>query len=183
MLTAMPVPRDWLPIPNCYWVLKGNLLAGEYPASESEPLSAQRLSGFLEAGVRSFLDLTSPGELLPYEGLLARLAADLGTSARHLQFPILDRGTPSPSLMTSILDTIDAELGAGRKVYVHCWGGVGRTGTVVGCYLVRHGATGREALRQLSDWWQNVPKSAYHPRSPETDEQVDYILSWNNAHI
>ena len=31
-------------------------------------------------------------------------------------------------------------------MYLHCWGGVGRTGTVVGCWLVRHGRTGDEAL-------------------------------------
>ena len=50
--------------------------------------------------------------------------------------------------MASILDAIDAALDGGKTVYVHCWGGVGRTGTVVGCWLVRHGKTGDEALRQ-----------------------------------
>jgi len=36
--------------------------------------------------------------------------------------------------MHEILDTIDAALSAKRIVYVHCWGGVGRTGTVIGCH-------------------------------------------------
>lgn len=33
-------------------------------------------------------------------------------------------------------------LAAGQTVYVHCYGGIGRTGTVVGCWLVRHGLSG-----------------------------------------
>ena len=41
--------------------------------------------------------------------------------------------------MTRILDDVDAALADGGAVYVHCWGGIGRTGTVVGCWLVRHG--------------------------------------------
>jgi protein tyrosine phosphatase len=39
----------------------------------------------------------------------------------------------------NVLDFIDAELAAERPVYVHCFGGIGRTGTVVGCWMIRHG--------------------------------------------
>ena len=46
-----------------------------------------------------------------------------------------------------ILDEIDGAILNGKTVYVHCLGGIGRTGTVVGCYLVRHGiAAGGKAL-------------------------------------
>jgi protein-tyrosine phosphatase len=71
----------------------------------------------------------------------------------------------------------------GRKIYLHCWGGIGRTGTTVGCYLVRHGRTGEEALRQLAEWWKKVPKSRIHIHSPETHEQADFILKWNEHDI
>jgi protein-tyrosine phosphatase len=80
--------------------------------------------------------------------------------------------------MTTILNTIDTELQAGRKIYLHCWGGIGRTGTTVGCYLVRRGKTGDEALQQLAKWWQTVPKSQIHLRSPETREQAEFIRNW-----
>ena len=80
--------------------------------------------------------------------------------------------------MANILDTIDMSLQEGHKIYLHCWGGIGRTGTTVGCYLVRRGKTGEEALRQLAEWWQKVPKSQYHPRSPETHEQAEFIRTW-----
>jgi hypothetical protein len=43
---------------------------------------------------------------------------------------------------------------------------------------VRRGKTGDEALRQLAEWWQTVPKSHIHQRSPETREQVEFIRNW-----
>ena len=79
--------------------------------------------------------------------------------------------------MVAILDAIDHALAEGRNVYVHCWGGVGRTGTVVGCWLVRHGRTGDEALDQVADWWQSMEK-ADRRRSPETREQRTYVREW-----
>ena len=80
--------------------------------------------------------------------------------------------------MVKILDTIDEALAEGHTVYVHCWGGIGRTGTVVGCHLVRHGKQGEEALEEIARWWQTIEKRPRHPRSPETEAQVDYILNW-----
>ena len=97
---------------------------------------------------------------------------------KHQRFAIGDFGLPAPELMESILDMLDAELQAGRKIYLHCWGGIGRTGTTVGCYLVRHGKTGEEALRQLAEWWRTVPKSHIHQHSPETREQAEFIRNW-----
>lgn len=52
--------------------------------------------------------------------------------------------TPTVDQMRAILDAIDRA--AGSIVYVHCWGGHGRTGTVAGCYLVRHGQDTRQSL-------------------------------------
>ena len=85
---------------------------------------------------------------------------------------------PSVEAMTSILDAIDGAMEAGRTVYVHCWGGIGRTGTVVGCWLVRRGDTGDEALDQIAEWWKHVEKSWRVPRSPQTHEQHEYVRRW-----
>jgi protein tyrosine/serine phosphatase len=83
--------------------------------------------------------------------------------------------------MIAILDFLDLSLAQNRKVYLHCWGGVGRTGTVVGCFLRRRGLSGPEALARLGSWWSAVPKRVHHPRSPETDAQVDFIMDWHDA--
>ena len=72
-------------------------------------------------------------------------------------------------------------LERGGTVYVHCWGGVGRTGTVVGCHLVRRGMTGDEALARVGELFTNMEKSSRRSRSPETDEQEAYVREWGEA--
>lgn len=168
-----------LPLPETYWVEPGRLLAGEYPGGEGDFQTRKRLDALLAAGMDTFIDLTTPGELPPYHSVLAEEARALGQQVSYRRFTIGDFGLPAPGQMSQILDCIDSALAAGGKVYLHCWGGIGRTGTTVGCYLVRHGMSGEEALRQLAKWWKRVPKSAYHPHSPETFQQRRFILDWN----
>ena len=67
-----------------------------------------------------------------------------------------------------ILDAIAAELDRG-VVYVHCWGGVGRTGTVVGCLLADRGLGYDEALAELAALRAGTRKG--DRAAPETDEQ------------
>ena len=163
--TNMKTPKR--PLPQSYWVKPGKLLAGEYPGNYSVILTRQRVDALLEAGFDTFIDLTKPNETIPYSKILFEQAQAYEIDAEHLNFPIGDFGLPSRELMEKILDTIDNKLESGHKIYLHCWGGIGRTGTTVGCYLVRHGKTGNAALKQLAKWWKTVPKSHYHPHSPE----------------
>jgi predicted protein tyrosine phosphatase len=167
------------PIPESYWVELDRLLAGEYPAHFDAELTRKRIDTLLETGFNTFIDLTQPNETVAYLRILWEEAELYEVEVKHHRFPIGDFGLPTPNQMKSILDTIDASLQAGRKIYLHCWGGIGRTGTTVGCYLVRRGKTGEEALRQLADWWQTVPKSHMYTRSPETHEQAEFILNWS----
>ncbi len=166
------------PISESYWVEPGRLLAGEYPAQFDTENTRQRIDALLQDGFNTFIDLTRPNETIPYERILHEEAKYYEAQVRHLRFPIGDFGLPTPDLMKQILDTLDAELRSGRKVYLHCWGGIGRTGTTVGCYLVRRGRSGTEALQQVAAWWRTVPKSRIHVHSPETREQAEFILQW-----
>ena len=61
--------------------------------------------------------------------------ASKGISVTWERIPVRDVSVPSKDGMVMILDRIDQALAQQRPVYVHCWGGKGRTGTVVGCYL------------------------------------------------
>src|SRR5512133_3821462 len=150
------------PISESYWVEEGCLLAGEYPGRHEAEQARKRIDALIEAGFNTFIDLTKQNETVPYVHILREQAQAYGVEVQYHRFPIGDFGLPTPELMKSILDRIDESRQAGRKVYLHCWGGSGRTGTTVGCYLVRHGLSGNEALRQLAAWWRDVPKSRIH---------------------
>jgi hypothetical protein len=177
MSAAIPCP-----IPDSYWVKPGRFLAGEYPGRQDAETTRRRMDAFLEAGIDTFIDLTHAGELSPYENILMERARARGLTADYARLSIIDHDVPTPDAMKSILDRIDLALEQGRRLYIHCWGGIGRTGTTVGCHLVRHGLSGPQALQQLADWWAEVPKRAYFPRSPETDEQVQFVLNWKETH-
>lgn len=166
------------PIPESYWVVPGRLLAGEYPGLSAEELTRKRIDTFIEDGFQTFVDLTRPGELAPYARILTEQAEAYGVEISHRRFPIGDFGLPTGEQMNVILDAIDDSLQAGQKIYLHCWGGIGRTGTTVGCYLVRQGMSGVSALTQLAAWWKSVPKSRYHLHSPETVEQMNFVRNW-----
>lgn len=166
------------PIPDSYWVEPGRLLAGEYPGSRTDEGARRKLQQLLAAGVALFLDLTEEAEygLRPYAPLLDEVALAGGGPVVHRRMPIPDGGTPTVEEMGRILDTIDAALEGGHTVYVHCWGGIGRTGTVAGCYLVRHGMSGRQALAEIARRRDGTPDG--HRPSPENEEQAQRILTW-----
>ncbi|KAF0108456.1 MAG: hypothetical protein FD146_1030 [Anaerolineaceae bacterium] len=177
-MTSIP-PR---PIPESYWVEAGRFLAGEYPGHPRDLEAARRITAFLDAGFDAFFDLTQEGELVPYEPLLREDAQHYSDrTVTYRRFPIGDYGLPTTGQMKNLLDAIESALAAGHKIYLHCWGGVGRTGTTVGCWLVRRGMTGEQSLAQLAEWWQAVPKSVRFPHSPETEEQRGFILNWTES--
>jgi protein-tyrosine phosphatase len=58
-------------------------------------------------------------------------------------------------------------------VYVHCWGGIGRTSTVVGCLLVDGGLDADAALADI-DRRRSVTRKADRA-APQTDAQIDVV--------
>lgn len=164
------------PIEHCYWIVPRRFLAGEYPRNLDPHSSVEKIEALLAAGVNAFIDLTREDDrLLPYSSMLKE--------AVYQNFPIGDVSIPgSPEVTVAILDAIDEHLREGRVIYLHCWGGIGRTGTIVGCWLVRHGLDGGAALARLGELFSHCPKAAYR-RSPETQEQEDYILNWQEEQV
>lgn len=158
------------PIDYCYWVRQGALLAGEYPRTKEERSSSAKLAALVDAGVTAFVDLTQPGELSPYDHWL--------NGQKYERFPIVDVSVPETPVCERVLDAIDGHLAAGRMTYVHCWGGVGRTGVVIGCWLARHGDGGADGLAQLRHLWKSCPKSGWR-ESPETLDQEQFVLGWS----
>lgn len=169
------------PHANTYWVEPGRILAGEYPGAHTPDAAVEKVGRLLDAGIDTFIDLTEPHELSPYEQVLRTEAQRRGLDVRYHRFPIRDVSVPSqPSEMAAILDTVRDAVAAGNRVYIHCWGGVGRTGTVVGCHLVRSGLSGEVALQRLSELFSVMEKAVLR-ESPETPEQREWVLAWEET--
>lgn len=166
-----------IPYDRSYWVVPGRLLAGYYPASRDPARERERLERLVDAGVGHVVDLTEAGELRGYIDELEAIAAARGVEIRCERMSIVDLGVPTPEYMSSILDKIDAAMEAGKTVYVHCWGGRGRTGTVVGCWMVRHGmAAGERALHMIRYLRRTDAKA--HTEAPETEAQREFVVDW-----
>ena len=170
------IPRR--PHGNTYWVEPGRLLAGEYPGAPDGGDAVTRLRQYLDVGVDYFVDLTEQGELEPYEDLLHAEAAARGKKVEYRRFPIRDGGTPkSPAQMCEILDIIETAVSKKATVYVHCLGGIGRTGTVIGCHLTRRGHAGEAALTRLRELFADMDKARF-TRSPENAQQENWVRNW-----
>jgi protein-tyrosine phosphatase len=124
------------PNANTYWVVPHKSLAGEYPGDEDQFKAHEKINRFLKADVRHFVDLTEFGEygLVPYEAILLQESQAANITATYQRFPIPDISVPRDAeFLAEILLTIDRQIRQGGAVYVHCRGGVGRTGVVVAC--------------------------------------------------
>ncbi len=166
--------RDVPTAPNAdaYWVEPGRVLAGAYPGDPDATAARERLAGLRETGVTLFVDLTEPDELLaPYAHLLE--------GARHERRSIPDFGTASQTLTAEILDLVDAERAAGGCVYLHCRGGIGRTGTIVGCWLVRHGLADGDPIARIAVLRRGTA-DALAP-SPQTPAQQERVRDWRTG--
>ena len=151
--------------PPAHYAVTEGVLAGAYPGTREAVRALER------SGVTVFVDLTHPSD--PLEGYDRLL-----DGTRRIAHPIPDMGTPTAGHVMQILDDIDVVREDGGTVYVHCWGGVGRTGTVIGCWLVRHNLDGGDPIVRLEELRRDIPGAR---PSPETAGQVALVRGWRRG--
>jgi atypical dual specificity phosphatase len=134
-------------LPNFGWVIDGAL------AGSSRPRTGDAMTLLWQAGVRALLNLAE--QPLPPE-LLAAFAFE----PAHL--PVPDFTAPTPGQIEEAVAAIGRWQGTGRPVAVHCGAGLGRTGTILACYLVAQGSTAEAAVAAVRE---------RRPGSIETPEQ------------
>ena len=172
-----PTPAKPTPLRNSYWVIPGKVLAGEHPGGPNREATREKLQRLIQAGVECFIDLTEPNEIKAYD-------RELPFGMEYLRKPIKDHSTPAQRVhMAEILDCMHDALQSGRCVYVHCRAGIGRTGTVIGCFLVERGLPGEAALDELNRLWQQCERSQSWASIPETSDQTEYVLRWKRRGI
>ncbi|MGM9802735.1 MAG: ADP-ribosylglycohydrolase family protein [Muribaculaceae bacterium] len=157
------------PLHQSYYIGR-YLFAGEYPGDKYGELAEAKLKRMHHFGVRHFVDLTEEGELRPYHKLLPG-------DTTYLRFPIRDVDVPkSVEDVHQLIDKMEYLMQQDGYTYIHCWGGVGRTGTIVACYEARQieEPTLEKALTAMRNNFSKMPKAS-HRKSPETQEQIDFV--------
>jgi predicted protein tyrosine phosphatase len=176
-----------VPFNQAYWVVPDRFMAGCYPGAEHSVDARNNLSSLLAHGIRHVINLMEPTEVdrkrqpfMPYEGQMTAIARTMGCDVEFDLRPIKDYGILARPEMVRLLDLIDRSIEKDRPVYVHCLGGIGRTGTVVGCYLARHGSgSGQKVLEIIRALRRN--SATHHQTSPETAQQIELVCSWRQG--
>jgi len=151
-----------------------NIYAGEYPGDKYGKKAEEKIEQMTHFGVRHYIDLTEEGELRPYSQLLPK-----GTT--YTRFPIRDCDVPSS------IDDVEKLIRHIQKlskrndgyVYIHCWGGVGRTGTIVACYFAENNSF-EKAMQLLRKQFSEMPKSS-HRTTPDTNEQINFVKKYKES--
>lgn len=137
------------------WLEDGRLLACAYPRREAS------LSALAGQGVTLLVNLHerphAPERLAPH-----------GLTSVHV--PLRDFSTPTPEQLERTVQLIEDALSQEQRVAVHCGGGLGRTGTVLACYLVSRGETADAAI---------VRVRRLRPGAIETQGQVQAIHAFS----
>jgi len=176
-----------VPFNRSYWVTPGKLLASSYPGSE-DPIEEERnLKALIKSGIRHVISFMEPQEynrpddpFAPYVDHMESIAKKMGITVTFDQISIKDFSVPTERQMVRILNQIDMCIKYDKPVYVHCWGGKGRTGTVVGCYLARHGmAAGMDTIEMINELRKNTED--FSDPSPETRKQINMVINWTEG--
>lgn len=89
---------------------------------------------------------------------------------------------PSPCRLLALVQDLELRVAAGEKLYIHCWGGRGRAGTVGACLLASmYGIGADEALARVQRAFDT--RKDNQRRSPETDEQHAFVRGFISSKL
>lgn len=159
---------------HAWWVEPNRLLAGEYPGATTPESAEAKIRVLLDAGIDTVIDLTTQyDDLTPYQARLRAAAENSGRTARYFSHPIPHYGVIDDAGYDAILARIHSELDDGRTVHVHCWGGKGRTSTVIGCLLAESGLRYDDVIDRIAELRVGTRKAA--DLCPESAAQHDVL--------
>ena len=155
-----------------------NVWAGEYPVWDwDDSIGRMQIQLFTDFGINFFIDLTESGEMPPY-------AQFLSPSIERYRLHIPNRGTPAAvEDVVRLFQVIEYTLSDKpfTNIYIHCLGGVGRTGTIVACYYIYFKQMAAdEALAEMRRMFSSHERAVWMS-VPETEAQIDFIHTFANT--
>jgi protein-tyrosine phosphatase len=125
------------------------------------------IADWRRADVDAVLSLLTPDEEKHFD-LQDEAREVKGQGMEFVSFPIPDRQVPgSETKLAEVLEGVAGSLSKGKNVLVHCRQGIGRSGLVAACLLVKKGMSPGAAVEFVSVA-RGLP-------TPETAEQRDWI--------
>eukprot|EP01029_Cantina_marsupialis_P004874 TRINITY_DN1515_c0_g1_i1.p1 TRINITY_DN1515_c0_g1~~TRINITY_DN1515_c0_g1_i1.p1 ORF type:complete len:783 (+),score=226.63 TRINITY_DN1515_c0_g1_i1:40-2349(+) len=138
------------PTQESNWLLPNRIMAGAFPACENDGITRSVLRKLMNLGVTTFVCLQSEfdpraskdhwrqqGKLRPYMHDATALQAEMGKPEKlhFLHFSIVDCSVADDKSVIDFVKQLCWRANNGEVLYVHCWGGHGRTGTVLSLML------------------------------------------------
>ena len=102
---------------HAWWVEPGRILAGEYPGAHDPSKAAARVNLLIDAGIRTFVDLTTPADRLePYGSIVDAAATARGLDVRHRNVGIPDFSVGDDATY----DELNELIRRGRRIVAVC---------------------------------------------------------------
>ncbi|ODS33809.1 MAG: putative phosphatase [Candidatus Scalindua rubra] len=142
-------------IRNFSWLIEGEIAGMGRPASSVHDFEFLKDNGF-----EAIVSLTE----FP---LNESLIEEFGFEVKHI--PIRDFEAPTMEQIEDFVEFAKKVGDNGKKLVVHCDAGIGRTGTILACYLVSKGYNAAKAIEEVRK---------KRPGSIETIEQEEIVIKY-----
>jgi atypical dual specificity phosphatase len=146
-------------VPHFSWLVEHKIAALSYPESEDAFILLWKM------GIRALINLAE-------EPLYGEILKEVDIFIEHI--PVVDFTAPTLQQVEHALAMIRSCLDRNMPVGFHCIAGLGRTGTIMACYLVGEEISADQAITTIRKW---------RPGSIEMLDQERVIYEYERFHI